>query len=748
MLTPYWQNPVTQLYQADARALPLPDKSVHMVVTSPPYHGLRRYGLGEWQGGDADCSHEKEREHEVSLRTSTISYAKNSGHAEEPWSNNTCGLCGAVNTPDGIGLEPTLGEWVDNIVAVMQEVKRVLRDDGTVFLNLGDSYSSGSGGLKDWAGSSNPVKGVESRQPYKELPPKNLVGQPWRVAFALQEDGWILRSAIVWHKCLSGGTRVYAKTQKGAMPMTIRELSRLDPSTVQLWTGAKWSQMRAISEVYPDESLELRFRTGQSVGCTPEHRWPTTNGITEARYLKAGDVIQTTTLPDTQHSVVSVPIKVAYVIGLYMAEGSRGKRGRQIQFSLHSKEDDLTKRIQDVANFYDAPCTVHDYENSRHVNIHSRIVEGILDTYLVGNTSKGKHLSSAAWRMSNDWLRALVEGYLAGDGHYDEPQDRWTLGFTANESWANDLRTLAARLGASVHLRWADHLNTTTGKTHKGFRGDWRFDSTQRAMPDGQIVSIQKSKGRRFYNITIDEPHVFALASGVLTHNSNPMPESVTDRPTSAYEMIFLLAKQPKYFYDGESLRADALPRWGRHSAEKYKTIKGVSDTGIHSGGYERPTTSNARNVWQIPTQGRSDSHFATFPDELPRRCILAGTSEKGVCAKCGSQWVRQTEHEYVKDPRHGGIVGRRDGDDDNSWGGNETPSLRKVVETLGWEPTCDCNAATVPATILDVFVGSGTTCAVAQSLGRRSVGIDLSPSYLDIAVKRISKVSLPMVMV
>ena len=76
--------------------------------------------------------------------------------------------------------------------------------------------------------------------------------------------------------------------------------------------------------------------------------------------------------------------------------------------------------------------------------------------------------------------------------------------------------------------------------------------------------------------------------------------------------------------------------------------MKGDDDSGIVKW-HERNngkllTGANARNVWSIPTQGRSDAHFATFPDELPRRCILAGTSEKGVCAECGAQWVREVE--------------------------------------------------------------------------------------------------------
>ena len=326
----------------------------------------------------------------------------------------------------------------------------------------------------------------------------------------------------MWPRCLSGGTRVYARSQKGTMPMTVHEMSRLDPSTVELWTGQRWTRLRSIVEEHPDEVLELRFRNGESVGCTPDHRWPTRNGIIAARYLCPRHVVQTARLPDTGRAIESIPEFVAFVIGLYMAEGSRGKDGRQIQFSLHSSEQDLTERINRVADHYGAPCTVHDYGYRRHVNLHSKILTGIVDTFIVGNGSKRKHLTTAAWSMNNDWLHALLEGYLAGDGHNDGR--RWRLGFTENEAWTNDMRTLAARLGASVHLKWTSHLETTTGKRHRGFRGDLRHNSCDRRCPDGEIIGIQKSKGRRFYDIMIGEPHVFTLASGMLTHDGNSSP--------------------------------------------------------------------------------------------------------------------------------------------------------------------------------------------------------------------------------
>ncbi len=128
------------------------DRSVRCCVTSPPYYGLRDYGVA-----------------------------------------------------GQIGLEPTLGEFIDKLVAVFTEVKRVLTDDGTLWLNLGDSYSSHAGQRKitDKIGMKQHSNVASSSAPSRcipELGAKQLIGVPWRVAFALQESGWILRSEIIWHK--------------------------------------------------------------------------------------------------------------------------------------------------------------------------------------------------------------------------------------------------------------------------------------------------------------------------------------------------------------------------------------------------------------------------------------------------------------------------------------------------------------------------------------------------------------------
>ncbi|MDD1981153.1 DNA-methyltransferase [Pseudomonas asiatica] len=123
----------------------LPDQSVHTCITSPPYFGLRDYGV------------------------------------------------------DGqIGLEDSPREFIDSLVAVFREVRRVLREDGTIWVNMGDSYSNGG---RTWRAPDKKSEGraMETR-PDDGLKPKDLLGMPWRLAFALQDDGWYLRQDIVWAK--------------------------------------------------------------------------------------------------------------------------------------------------------------------------------------------------------------------------------------------------------------------------------------------------------------------------------------------------------------------------------------------------------------------------------------------------------------------------------------------------------------------------------------------------------------------
>lgn len=151
--TPYYADDQITLWHGDALHVlsALPDASVDCVVTSPPYYGLRDYG-----------------------------------------------------EPGQYGLEASPAEYVETMRAVFGEVRRVLANDGTLWLNLGDSYANDT----KWGGSSGGKHvealhgdtGIGRGRRSTGLPPKSLIGMPWRVAFALQDDGWVLRSDVIWDK--------------------------------------------------------------------------------------------------------------------------------------------------------------------------------------------------------------------------------------------------------------------------------------------------------------------------------------------------------------------------------------------------------------------------------------------------------------------------------------------------------------------------------------------------------------------
>jgi len=256
----------------------------------------------------------------------------------------------------------------------------------------------------------------------------------------------------------------------------------------------------------------------------------------------------------------------------------------------------------------------------------------------------------------------------------------------------------------------------------------------------------------------------FYLRSDIIWHKPNPMPESVTDRPTKAHEYIFMLTKSSRYYYDAVAVAEPQVctdPRliksglvrgrlYGYDSKEatlrkprKHDGTDSGSDGGAirnHSGNsLNNPNgMRNRRDVWSVTPKPYTGAHFAVFPPELPRICMLAGTSEMGCCPQCGAPLKRMVEHTrtLIQPPsaknRQSSVSGL------NSTG----PRPSATTITTGWEPTCDCDAGDpVPCTVLDPFNGSGTTGAVAKRLGRNYIGIDRDETYAKYAQKRIAAV-------
>ena len=157
----------------------------------------------------------------------------------------------------------------------------------------------------------------------------------------------------------------------------------------------------------------------------------------------------------------------------------------------------------------------------------------------------------------------------------------------------------------------------------------------------------------------------------------------------------------------------------------------------------QQATGANKRDVWAIAIQPYKGDHYATYPEALCETPILAGTSEHGVCGECGAPWARVVERPWVPHDaarQYGSANGQRLGKARDSLRarGEEHDNPFAGTVSTGWSPTCDHDAEVIPATVLDPFVGSGTTGVVALRHGRSFVGIELNPKYVEIARRRI----------
>lgn len=268
----------------------------------------------------------------------------------------------------------------------------------------------------------------------------------------------------------------------------------------------------------------------------------------------------------------------------------------------------------------------------------------------------------------------------------------------------------------------------------------------------------------------------------------SPMPESVMDRPGVANEYMFLLTKSEKYFFDMDAVRMPGTD-WGKRNRENAKhntngmrangqsPHHGLSDCDFSAGRnlrtsdffrssldayiehlqYVRDNGGMMLDEQGLPmaflvnSKGYPGAHYATFPVKLVEPCILAGTSARGVCPKCGAPWKRETvaaaEYAKVKNEAIGQTHRTRNQEPEMGkqagWG-KDKARVSADYTTTGWSPTCHCNAGDpVPSVILDPFAGSGTVGEAARLHGRRFVGIDLNPSYLQInALPRAEKLT------
>ena len=574
-MKPHWD-----IRQGDVldRLRDMPDESVHCCITSPPYWGLRDYGLpNQLWGGDPSCDHQwgeqiVRHEHGTPGPNAQAGNTLRDTKPKKTQRGSYCGECGAWR--GCLGLEPSVELYLEHLVEVFREVWRVLRRDGTVWLNLGDAYS-GSGGAHTLDHANPGISKSAQRggvATYRidggrgvpklsnGLKPKDLIGLPWRVAFALQADGWWLRSTVIWAK-------------PNPMPESVTDRPTL-----------------------AHEYLFLLTKSGTSQYWTHrDHRGSRARPLADYRWLDQSNDVEYDAEPaDWSAEVIICP-------------GCQGAGWHEVQQGQISMFDGIPAMRLPCSR-----CNPGGEEDS----------DGTIDR----------------WRRVNLWT--AHDYFYDADAISEQGTDESAARYLRNSSY-NDDKPYAMKQGHTGRK----HAGTGHGSDGAGLKG----------------------------------------------HSGNT--------------------------------REDGSP-------------------------IGTPGQRNKRTVWSIPTQPYKGSHFATFPEKLVEPCILAGTSEQGVCAECGAPWERvvsgtaATVNIRVRDASKGvlehksGFGGRASATAAEIGGYGEERLGDRV--TVGWQPTCDHDTNSMPATVLDPFCGSGTTGVVALRHGRSFIGIELNPEYVELARKRI----------
>ena len=230
------------------------------------------------------------------------------------------------------------------------------------------------------------------------------------------------------------------------------------------------------------------------------------------------------------------------------------------------------------------------------------------------------------------------------------------------------------------------------------------------------------------------------IRSEIIWHKPNPVPQSAPDRPTVAHEKMYLMAKSPRYFYDRMAVRTAS-------DREVWAGVGMAPDRNDHNAQTEpRPGSgyANLRNVWSIPTASFDGNHYATFPTGVVEPCILAGTSARGRCSRCGAPHERIVEkgelREHPKRPSRKRVKGDFDieADEYRPAGVSGHLGMERDWITAGWTATCECDADVAPCVVLDPFAGVGTVGMVAARLQRDATLIEINGDYAEIAQKRL----------
>lgn len=578
----YFKDNYGALYRGDVleELKKLPDESVNMCVTSPPYWGLRDYGL-----------------------------------------------------KDQIGLENTPEEYIEKLVGIFREVRRVLKKDGTLWLNIGDSYYNHRGG-KGQALVKQSLSKLQRDLPsicprrankLRGLKDKDLIGIPWMLAFALRADGWYLRQDNIWSKpncqpeCLDPKTKVFIKQNGLVNKISLDSLNKMKVLP-EILTPSGW---RPIKNIWSRLKSAMSFEVGkvERIICAPEHRFPVSNErrstrsilqpALNIRYIGYKDYLLYCPIKPFLEAKIKnwdrfdLNYSVGYLLGVYTAEGGKdGLRGNAVKLTIGNHEKNFADKIRNT--FHELLLSFSERVDGSALNFwfSSESWQSLLLAFIRGKV-KNKRLNINLLLNTPECFRqGVLDGYIDGDGSYRQGGG-WSV-VSASRQLIRDISTLSSSLGIITSKGMQTVKDKRTGKIYRAWNL-WTPYKTKRKEKEGmdgvyQIPPRRRKivKNREMIDIEV-EGGEFIIGDGLVTHNS------VKDRCTKSHEYFFLLSKSKRYYYDYRSIREAAKPKGNKL---RYK---------------------NKRSVWSVRLKPFRKAHFSVFPPELIKPCILAGCPEGGV---------------------------------------------------------------------------------------------------------------------
>lgn len=541
----------------------------------------------------------------------------------------------------------------------------------------------------------------------------------YRVGAILQDLGFWILNDVVWVKCLAGDTELYALINEVPIVSTIKDLARIDPQKHQIRLPSydedgrfQWVDLLQWQKTEKSKGLLIQLEDGSWVEATPQHRFPVARAgnieYLEAQDLKPEDQLiklRNFELPDVMPAT-AMDRSIGEFVGWYLAEGNLLSENKGLQLSLAAKEQDIAEQlIKVIKEKFGVEGRIHIYNNSLHLIFPGRFMIELIKRYVRGETAKNKRLTREAFCFGSEFLDGILEGYLKGDGHWDEGNQRWRIGFTKNKGLAIDLSVICQITNRRFRMNegfvpYRDaKVEIIRGEIRGNAERTWDYASIEdlglpsrrhfgpgqqfsianyrshyklitRKSQDGEmtqlaqgvihgdlnllkIKSIQPGNLKTYYDLAVSGNHVFAIANGLLTHNSNPMPNFRGVRFANAHETLLWASKGKGARY---TFNHHAMKNFNEEKQMRSDWLLGICT------GKER-----------LKSEGKK-AHPTQKPEALLYRVILSSSNPGDV--------------------------------------------------------------------VLDPFFGTGTTGAVAKVLHREWIGIEQEAKYVEIARRRIASVT------